>query len=360
MPSTGFTFVAKNRTAKSLIAVPQDQGHHHNWEGISCDEHSATFSNSWNSQRISIGLPPQPKESTTTMFRKGPILNPLNIPQVGHMSPTASGSPRNKRYSRSHIELGDAPASSGISRIGTPLHLKEVSIDIEPYTEVRKDAVPSPTRLARKQLTEEFDREQSPKRLQKEIESRMGEMMLFEESEYIHEYDAPDHSRNHQARSVHDLPDPSNSYRGSQFEYATTRAPGPLNPSLSCKQTSASGSTFVTEGKMDANASTKLGSFGENEGKLMPPQTMALSPHVGWRKQNSSLTGLSNLEMESAKSRQPHHIPERGHDPRQVSANETNDPFFNCNSMNSIEIRDDEDRPWQRTSITIQKDQQQQ
>lgn len=91
-----------------------------------------------------------------------------------------------KRYSRSHIdELSD---SGNNLPLATTLNLKELSIFIDDRrcADDRLVEQPnSPSKIARRQFTEEFDREQSPRKLHKALIDQREEQLLFNEKIWV-------------------------------------------------------------------------------------------------------------------------------------------------------------------------------
>lgn len=164
MPSSGFLLWPSNRTA---LSVSQNQAESSYQDNVSVSKESNLLSKS---DRMTDPKEFSDRKLFTSMFKRF-AQEPEEPLPPNRIS---------KRYSKSHIEeLSPDPPQLQVN-------LKDLSIFIDNNNRLdtfRDETSNSPSKITRRQLTQEFDRDQSPRRIQKERKGTINEKFFFDENE---------------------------------------------------------------------------------------------------------------------------------------------------------------------------------
>lgn len=189
-----------------------------------------------------------------------------------------------KRYSRSQIE--EPIALIPVNPISTAVNLKELSLFIDDrrgMDENLSDQPSSPSRIARRQFTEELDREiESPKRKSKALKDQRGEELFFNETEWLEdEYMSSTYPR---VRSDTQIDD-------ELKDVQTLKVPPVKTPKRQIEKEKKT-VDLISKQKNSPKRKGKTDKDDEKDGIN------------SWaRKANSSSTSLTNMDHESTKSR---------------------------------------------------------
>lgn len=183
-PSEGFLVVPKNRTSWHLIGRNNPQDHRDKLE-------------KQREQELCV-------RDTQSHTNRRPETHFLLVP--------APGDERVKKVSKSDLDSLSNGAESQQMNL-TQLRLFSLEENgskqmyIQPGPGVGVELVPpSPSRTARRQLTEELDREESPRKVKKDRQGRIEEQILFNEGWY----DIPEHDSDFKRNKSQSKPSPDN------------------------------------------------------------------------------------------------------------------------------------------------------